>query len=90
MGLDPDRTVVNLQGDEPLMPHEILNQVANLFVSKPDASVSTAAHRVVDANDLRNPNVVKVVCSNNGDALYFLDLVFRTLEIFKSVNRIGI
>lgn len=68
----PDDTiVVNLQGDEPLMPPALIRTVADVLVSQPQAAVATAAHTLADRVMLDNPNVVKVVCDRNGFALYF-------------------
>jgi 3-deoxy-manno-octulosonate cytidylyltransferase (CMP-KDO synthetase) len=63
--------VVNLQGDEPLMPPQLISQVAAGLQQKKDASMSTACHAIHDAAGLSNPNVVKVVFDAEGYALYF-------------------
>lgn len=62
--------VINLQGDEPLMSAELINQCAELL-EDPDVDVSTLASPLASEDDFRNPNVVKVVRSEIGDALYF-------------------
>ncbi|HZW59405.1 MAG TPA: 3-deoxy-manno-octulosonate cytidylyltransferase [Woeseiaceae bacterium] len=62
--------VINLQGDEPLMPPELINQCAELL-EDPDVDVSTLASPLRSEADFRSPNVVKVVRSEIGDALYF-------------------
>jgi 3-deoxy-manno-octulosonate cytidylyltransferase (CMP-KDO synthetase) len=68
----PDATiVVNLQGDEPLMPPALIKAVADALAAQPQAAVATAMHRLTDQVMLSNPNVVKVVCDRNGFALYF-------------------
>jgi 3-deoxy-manno-octulosonate cytidylyltransferase (CMP-KDO synthetase) len=61
--------VVNVQGDEPLIPPRLISQVAKLLQRKSDAQVSTACHALHDSLD--NPNVVKVVLDSEGYALYF-------------------
>jgi len=61
--------VVNVQGDEPLMPPALIRRVAALLVKRKDAVVSTACHALHDSLD--NPNVVKVVLDSEGYALYF-------------------
>lgn len=71
LGLDGDDIVVNVQGDEPLIPTSLVDAVAELLQAHPQASMSTAAHAIDSAEDLRNPNVVKVVCDAGGMALYF-------------------
>ena len=66
-----DEIVVNLQGDEPLMPPELVREVADRLAAHKDAMVATASHAIHDRESLVNPNVVKVVCDANGYALYF-------------------
>ena len=63
--------VVNLQGDEPLTPPEIISQVANNLITNTDASCATLCTPIQDAGDECDPNSVKVVFDNNGYALYF-------------------
>lgn len=62
--------VVNIQGDEPLINPEQIDQLVRLL-ERPGAEIATLAHQIRDANELQNPNVVKVVSSLNGKALYF-------------------
>ncbi len=69
--LADDDTVVNVQGDEPLIDPTLIDAVATLLQQHPDASMSTAAHAIDDPADVRNPNVVKVVTDARGLALYF-------------------
>ncbi|HUR89200.1 MAG TPA: 3-deoxy-manno-octulosonate cytidylyltransferase [Ramlibacter sp.] len=71
LGLDGSDAVVNVQGDEPLIDPKLIDAVAGLLDSKPDAKMSTAAHRIDDAADVANTNVVKVVLDAQGMALYF-------------------
>lgn len=71
LGLRSEEVVVNLQGDEPLMSPVLLREVARALEDDPDAAVATACHRLHDADDFRNPNVVKVVRDARGRALYF-------------------
>lgn len=67
---DDDVIVVNLQGDEPAMPPQLINQCAQLLAD--DAvDVSTLASPLESAADFTNPNVVKVVVDDTGNALYF-------------------
>jgi len=67
----PDGTiVVNLQGDEPAMPSALIDQCARLL-DESDADIATLASPLRTDADFRNPNVVKVVCDNVGNALYF-------------------
>lgn len=71
LGLDGGDTVVNVQGDEPLIAPDLIDAVAALLNQHPEASMSTAAHAIDNVEDLRNPNVVKVVNDAMGRALYF-------------------
>ncbi|MFC6440154.1 3-deoxy-manno-octulosonate cytidylyltransferase [Bowmanella sp. JS7-9] len=68
--LDDDHIVVNVQGDEPFVPPEIIRQVAeNLAASQ--APMATLAVKIHDADEATNPNAVKVVVDSQGYALYF-------------------
>jgi 3-deoxy-manno-octulosonate cytidylyltransferase (CMP-KDO synthetase) len=71
LGLADDEVVVNVQGDEPLIPPALIAQVAEALAQCPAASVSTACHPIHDAASMENPNVVKVVLDRQGYALYF-------------------
>ncbi len=71
LGLKPHDVVVNVQGDEPLINPELINQVAELLVQRPTASMSTAAHEIHELAEFTNPNVVKVVIDQSQLALYF-------------------
>ncbi len=70
-GLDGDDLVVNVQGDEPLIDPELINECARLLVRQTECVMSTAAHPIQDAADFANPNVVKVVLDAQQRALYF-------------------
>jgi 3-deoxy-manno-octulosonate cytidylyltransferase (CMP-KDO synthetase) len=67
----PDTIVVNLQGDEPLMPSQLLQQVAKTLVDHPLAEVATLSVPITQTDQLFDPNTVKVVCDKDGYALYF-------------------
>ncbi|MBT0569242.1 3-deoxy-manno-octulosonate cytidylyltransferase [Curvibacter sp. CHRR-16] len=71
LGLDGDDIVVNVQGDEPLMTPTLVDEVASLLQSKPDASMGTAGHALDKLEDYTNPNIVKVVHDAAMYALYF-------------------
>lgn len=71
LGLDDAAVVVNVQGDEPLIDPALADAVARLLTKHPEASMGTAAHPIHDVSDWHNPNVVKVVTSSTGMALYF-------------------
>jgi 3-deoxy-manno-octulosonate cytidylyltransferase (CMP-KDO synthetase) len=63
--------VVNVQGDEPLIPPKLIAQVGHLLHKKHEASVSTACHAIHDEASLASPHVVKVALDAEGYALYF-------------------
>jgi len=63
--------VVNVQGDEPLIPPAIINQVAELLAANPRADIATLASKIENAADFAEPNNVKVACDATGRALYF-------------------
>lgn len=69
--LADDAIVVNVQGDEPLIPPELISGVAQQLAAHPDAAIATACCPLTDAAQMANPNVVKVVCDKAGYALYF-------------------
>lgn len=71
LGLSDEAVVVNVQGDEPLIDPALIDQVAQLLIERPDASMSTAAHAISQLVDFCNPNVVKVVTDARQMALYF-------------------
>lgn len=70
-GWDEGDVVVNLQGDEPLMPPELVHQVAALLLQHPEAAIATLATRLASVQALLDPNTVKVVTDTTGRALYF-------------------
>jgi 3-deoxy-manno-octulosonate cytidylyltransferase (CMP-KDO synthetase) len=71
LGLADDALVVNVQGDEPLMPAAVVRRVAEALAQRTDCAIATACHPLHDAAEFFSPNVVKVVADANGRALYF-------------------
>jgi len=69
-GWSDDTIVVNLQGDEPFAPAEGIRAAA-FALRESGADMSTLATPIEDAEQLFDPNIVKVVRADNGDALYF-------------------
>ncbi len=69
--LPADALVVNVQGDEPLIPPELINKVAQTLADNTACAISTVAVPITDLAELGNPNVVKVVLNRLGEALYF-------------------
>ncbi|MDO6580127.1 3-deoxy-manno-octulosonate cytidylyltransferase [Photobacterium sp. 2_MG-2023] len=68
--LAADEIVVNVQGDEPMIPPSIIRQVAD-NLARSDAPMATLAVEIDHADEVFNPNAVKVVMDKNGYALYF-------------------
>lgn len=62
--------VINLQGDEPLMPSILLSKLKNLLIQKPDCSMATLCEPIGSIEEWQSPSVVKVAIANN-QALYF-------------------
>jgi 3-deoxy-manno-octulosonate cytidylyltransferase (CMP-KDO synthetase) len=71
LGWSNDTLVVNLQGDEPLMPATCLDQVAELLQQSPSADAASLYLPISDPKELEDSNVVKVVTAQSGQALYF-------------------
>jgi 3-deoxy-manno-octulosonate cytidylyltransferase (CMP-KDO synthetase) len=70
-GWDDRDVVVNLQSDEPLMPPELIRQVAQLLLQHDSAAIATLAARITSIGDFMNTHIVKVVTDAGGRALYF-------------------
>ena len=70
-GFSDDHIIVNVQGDEPLIPPAVINQVADNLATNLDAGVATLCEPIANDSDFANPNVVKVVADSQGMALYF-------------------
>jgi len=71
LGYEADDVVVNLQGDEPLMPPSVIQAVAQDLTSHDNIGLTTVCQEITNIEDLFNPNIVKVVLSKRGFALYF-------------------
>ena len=71
MGIAPEAIVVNVQADEPLLPPELIRQVAANLASRPAADVATLCEPIASADEVFDPNVVKVVRDDADFALYF-------------------
>lgn len=70
-GWPDDHIVVNLQGDEPLMPPQLIRRAAQLLDADAEAQIATLAHPLHTRADWFNPNFVKLVRDVKGHALYF-------------------
>lgn len=70
LAIPDDEIIVNIQGDEPLIPPVIVSQVAQNLANN-GVNMATLAVKLADAEELFNPNVVKAVTDKNGNVLYF-------------------
>ncbi|MFC1553639.1 3-deoxy-manno-octulosonate cytidylyltransferase [candidate division KSB1 bacterium] len=63
--------ILNIQGDEPLVPPEILDQLVETMISDTDIPVCTPVTKITSENDLSDPNQARVIFDNKDNALYF-------------------
>lgn len=63
--------IVNVQGDEPLLPASLVQQVASLLEQKPECSMSTLCEVIKELEEFKRDSIVKVVMSKFNEALYF-------------------
>ncbi len=70
-GWASDQIIVNLQGDEPLIPPALISEVAQALANQKLAGIATLAAKIESAEEIFNPNAVKVVLNKLGYALYF-------------------
>jgi 3-deoxy-manno-octulosonate cytidylyltransferase (CMP-KDO synthetase) len=70
-GYADDDIVVNLQGDEPMMPAAVVRQVADALRVRPQADIATAAAPILSLAEFLDPNCVKALRALDGQALYF-------------------
>ena len=68
---DPNDIVVNVQGDEPLIPPQVVNQVARLLIERPTIGVASLYSTILNVHEIFDPNAVKVVLNAESRALYF-------------------
>jgi len=66
-----EQIVVNVQGDEPLIPPALIDQVAGLLEDDPSAGMATLMTPLTHDDEYRDPHMVKVVTDCNGSAIYF-------------------
>jgi len=69
-GLDVD-IVVNIQGDEPFIDPQMIRAVVQPMRVEPDIQLATLCRKILSEEEWNNPNIVKVVRDNRGNALYF-------------------
>ncbi len=70
-GIANDTLIVNVQGDEPFVPAANIRQVVSNLAGRDDVAIATLATAMHTPEDVLNPNMVKVVRNEKGDALYF-------------------
>ncbi len=70
LNLDDNDTIINVQGDEPLVNYNLINDLAEFFVEK-KTNFATVAGLIENVEDVFNPNIVKVVLDKDDNALYF-------------------
>lgn len=71
LGLGADDIVVNVQGDEPLIPASVINQVSDNLDFYPEAGICTLYETMQSFDEVTNPGMVKVVTDSKGFALFF-------------------
>jgi 3-deoxy-manno-octulosonate cytidylyltransferase (CMP-KDO synthetase) len=71
LGLAENDVVVNIQGDQPLFPPEVVKQVARPLIDDPTLPMSTLIYKIIRPEEITDPNHVKTVFDRNGNALYF-------------------
>jgi len=86
LGWPDDHLVVNLQGDEPLMPPACLDQVAALLNQRADCEVASLYWPITEADEVQNPNAVKVVTDSEGRALYFSRAPIPFARVYADIN----
>ena len=71
LDIDEHDVVVNIQGDQPLFPPEVIEQVAMPLLDDPALPMSTLIYKIIRPEEINDPNHVKTVFDCNGNALYF-------------------
>jgi 3-deoxy-manno-octulosonate cytidylyltransferase (CMP-KDO synthetase) len=87
LGWPDEQLVVNLQGDEPMMPPACLDQVAALLVDSPHCEVASLYWPIDDADEVHNPNAVKVLTAREGQALYFSRAPIPYARAFNDIDQ---
>ncbi|WP_136806288.1 3-deoxy-manno-octulosonate cytidylyltransferase [Desulfosediminicola flagellatus] len=71
IGISEHDVVVNIQGDQPLFPAEVVEQVARPLLDDPALPMSTLIYKIIREEEIRDPNHVKTVFDRDNNALYF-------------------
>lgn len=93
LGFEDQEVIVNVQGDEPFVPSQLIDLVAKSLANSVGPTMSTAAKAINNEEDIANPNVVKVVFSKQRKALYFSRAMIpyaRNARVGKAWHHIGI
>ena len=69
--LEQNDVVVNIQGDQPFVQPECLNDLVQAFLKTPELTMGTLAYGMTDEKEINNPNNVKVIVDRNNFAIYF-------------------
>lgn len=87
LALNDDTIIVNTQGDEFGLPGKVIDQLADALYENPDKPMATLCEPITDNEDVKNPNVVKVVRDVTGSALYFsrLPIPWRSEHIVQGL-----
>ncbi|MBQ9697796.1 MAG: 3-deoxy-manno-octulosonate cytidylyltransferase [Acidaminococcaceae bacterium] len=85
--------IINVQGDEPMIPPEVIDRLAEAFEQEPDLQMATMKARMQES-EYDDPSAVKVVTDKNGYALYFSRSLIpyprNKSELFKVYKHVGI
>ncbi|MBW2329176.1 MAG: 3-deoxy-manno-octulosonate cytidylyltransferase [Deltaproteobacteria bacterium] len=71
LNIEEHDVVVNIQGDQPLFPVEVVEQVAGPLLNDPALPMATLIYKIIRPEEINDPNHVKTVFDCNGNALYF-------------------
>ncbi|WP_163131662.1 3-deoxy-manno-octulosonate cytidylyltransferase [Agarivorans sp. Alg241-V36] len=91
-----DTLVINVQGDEPLIPSQLIQQLINFTNERPHFDITTAVSPIQTTEDVTNPNIVKVAMGEHNRAVYFsrsaipfnrdepncVDMIYRHIGIY--------
>lgn len=77
---------INIQGDEPFIQPQLIDDLTNFLIENPPFNIATAAKKITDKETLFNPNSVKVVFSQSGKALYFSR---QTIPYIRGVEKVN-
>jgi 3-deoxy-manno-octulosonate cytidylyltransferase (CMP-KDO synthetase) len=79
LNIKDDDLVINLQGDEPFMPHDLLSKLINDFANN-ECDVISASHPIYNEEDVLNSNCVKVIINDDGYAENFERLLSKKFD----------